>query len=76
MATPLELVVNPLSFGQVSTSLLRELYNRKEDCLLTLLQNQYDFSAQEADPDFEDWIRLSRVNFLKEHDRNKTATTR
>ncbi len=70
MAIPLELVVNPLSFGQVSTSLLRELYNRKQECLLHVTQNQFDLSSQEKDEDFEDWLRFSRTNFLQKHDRN------
>jgi glycosyltransferase involved in cell wall biosynthesis len=70
MAIPLNLVANSLSFGQVSTSILRELYNRKEEVFLSVISNQIDLSAQEKDEDFERWIDLSRSQFLKYHSRD------
>ena len=70
MALPLNLVINPLSFGQVSLGILRELYKRKEDILLAL--GQFDLSSSEGeDEDFLNWVRMSLDNFHLEHSRNK-----
>ena len=52
---PLNLVVNPVSFGQVSTAILRELKNRGENVILSPIANQVDLAAQPEDPEFKEW---------------------
>jgi glycosyltransferase involved in cell wall biosynthesis len=71
MTTPLHLAINPVSFGQVSTCLLRELYNREEDISLTTLpaHGQIDLSTQEEDADFSAWLQKSMANFGTHHRR-------
>ena len=71
MTTPLHLAVNSVSFGQVSTSLLRELYKRNENVSLTTIPNQgsVDLSTQEEDAGFDNWLKNSMVDFSKSHKR-------
>ena len=71
MATPLNLVINPLSFGQVSLGILREFYKRRQEVHLTLVGNQIDFSTEEQDEDFNLWIRNSLDSFTLNHNRNE-----
>ncbi len=66
---PLNLAINPVSFGQVSTALLRELYHRDRDVIISPIANQVDFSAQGEDPDFQKWIEESISKFTKTHKR-------
>ena len=66
---PLNLVVNPVSFGQVSTALLRELRSRGQDVILSPIANQVDFSAQEEDKEFMEWVQNSTSNFNSTHSR-------
>lgn len=73
MSIPLNLIVNPLSFGQVSTGILRELYKREKEIVLSLHQNQFDFSAEEEQPDFTKWISEATSMFHHRHDRNNRA---
>ena len=70
MATPLNLVINPLSFGQVSLGILRELYKREEDVLLTLTAGQLDLSSEEEDEAFVLWLKKSMNQFFSEHSRD------
>ena len=70
MAIPLNLVINPLSFGQVSLGILRELYKRNEDVRLTLTANQFDLSSEEQDEGFELWLKKSINDFTSEHSRD------
>ena len=73
MSTPFNLIVNPLSFGQVSLGILRELYNRNQDVVLSLHQNQFDISSEEPDPEFFQWISNATATFHERHDRNNKA---
>ena len=72
MNIPLNLVINQLSFGQVSTCILKELYSRKSDVLLSLISDKMDFSSEDSDAEegFLKWIEQARSDFLKKHDRN------
>jgi hypothetical protein len=58
MSFTLNVPINSVSFGQVSTLIVRELYNKKIDFNLLPIGNNFDLSSQEIDNDF--------VNFLKE----------
>lgn len=62
------LPLNSTSLGQVSLSILRELYKRKEDILLFPIGN-IDLSTQNQDKDFFDWIGKSAQSSQKEHSR-------
>ena len=73
MSVPLNLIINPLSFGQVSIGILRELYDRKQEVVLSLHQGQFDFSAEEEQPDFTQWISEATSSFHLNHDRNNRA---
>lgn len=66
---PLNLVVNPVSFGQVSTALLRELYERKRDVILSPISNQVDLSSQDDNEDFNKWVQAAIKRFTAEHSR-------
>ena len=50
--------LNGVSFGQVSTALLRELYSRKENdgLLIALIGDKADLSSQEKDDGFFEWV--------------------
>jgi hypothetical protein len=69
MTTPFNLAVNPVSFGQVSTCLLREVHKRGEDILLTTIpsQGQIDLSTQEEDAEFSAWLHKAVTDFGANH---------
>ena len=67
---PFNLVVNPVSFGQVSTAILRELKKRNQDIILAPIANQFDLSAQPEDEDFKSWCDNAVGRFTSTHDRN------
>ena len=73
MSTPFNLIVNPLSFGQVSLGLLSELYNRNQDIVLSLHQNQFDPSSEEQDEEFVKWMSEASSTFHFKHNRNNRA---
>jgi hypothetical protein len=66
---PFNLVVNPVSFGQVSTAILRELKERKQDIILSPIANQFDLSAQPENPEFEEWLKEAVDGFTSKHSR-------
>lgn len=68
----LNLPVNSVSFGQVSTLLLRNfLLDSKVDPDLFVIGNQIDLSAQESiNPNFIKWIENKISISLSRHDRN------
>jgi len=68
----LEVPINPVSFGQVSTSLLREVRSRGLDpCIFPI--NQPDLSSQKKDEDFEKWLTKNIIKAPKQHSRNNKA---
>jgi glycosyltransferase involved in cell wall biosynthesis len=70
MSKPFNLVVNPLSFGQISTGILRELYKRNADIVLSLHENQFEPSSEERDEEFFQWISTAVSLFHEKHDRD------
>lgn len=61
------LPLNPTSLGQVSFSVLRELYERKLSINLFPIGGNVDFNTQKNDPDFFSWIQSSISSAYKEH---------
>ena len=65
----LHLPLNGVSFGQVSTALLREFHQRGvQPCLFTI--GQSDLSMQETTTDFNKWIESGIKKAFEEYDRN------
>lgn len=64
MSFTLNLPVNSVSFGQVSTLLLRELFLKKENFILYPIGDRYDLSSQESDEGFFKFIQERTNNFL------------
>jgi glycosyltransferase involved in cell wall biosynthesis len=63
------LPLNSTSLGQVSFSLLRELYSRRIDMALFPIGG-VDISSQKEDRQFFEWIQKLIASSLKEHNRN------
>lgn len=61
--------INSVSFGIVSTAILREAYNRKLDCRLFPI-SQVDLSAQPSDPEFDKWLRDINTKAYQDHSRD------
>ncbi len=68
----LELPINAVSFGQVSTALLREVKGRGLDPCVFPIGNP-DLAAQNKDEDFEIWLSKNILKASAEHDRNKKS---
>ena len=68
----LHLPINQVSFGQVSTLLLREVFKSKNiDASLFLIGNQVDLSSQdELGQDFLNWLQEGFKNTLSSHKRS------
>ena len=68
----LSLPINSVSFGQISTLLLREIYESKElDPHIFLIGNQVDLSSQEnINKEFIDWLTVNLNRNLKDHKRS------
>ena len=65
----LHLPLNGVSFGQVSTALLREFHQRGvQPCLFTI--GQSDLSSQDTSPDFNKWIESGIKKAFEHYDRN------
>jgi hypothetical protein len=63
------LPLNPTSLGQVSFSILRELFNRKEMINLFPIGG-VDLSTQKEDQNFFSWIQNSINSSVREHSKN------
>lgn len=63
------LPLNSTSLGQVSLSILREIYSRNKEILLFPIGN-VDLSTQEVDEKFFHWIQSSINNAQREHSRS------
>lgn len=68
MNISLHLPINSTSFGQVSTAILREIYSRGIQPRLFLI-GEPDFSTQNVDDNFKNWIGESVRKGLMDHDR-------
>ena len=65
----LHLPLNGVSFGQVSTALLREFHQKGvQPSLFTV--GQSDLSSQEIDPDFNKWIESCIKKSFEEYSRD------
>jgi hypothetical protein len=71
MSLALNLPINSVSFGQVSTSFLRNLYERKLEPTIFPIGQNIDLSSQSnADETFFKWINSTIGKSLSIHDRN------
>lgn len=70
MSFILNVPVNTVSFGQVSTLVLREFFNLKEEFILLPIGNNADLSSQDVSKEFYDYIKLSSENYLSRVKRN------
>jgi hypothetical protein len=64
MSFTLNVPINAVSFGQVSTLILRELYKRNTDINLLPIGNSADLSTQEVDQSFYNYISSKSSDFL------------
>ena len=62
------LPINPVSFGQVSTGLLKETFSRSLNPSLFPI-GEINLSTQKNSPEFEEWIKFCVTKGAKEHDR-------
>jgi hypothetical protein len=62
------LPLNSTSLGQVSFSILRELYSRNKEIVLFPIGN-VDISTQKQDQNFLNWIQNSIVSSIRSHNR-------
>ena len=65
----LHLPLNGVSFGQVSTALLREFYQRGVQPFLFTI-GQADLNSQETTPDFNKWIESGLRKSFEEYNRD------
>jgi len=65
----LNVPINQVSFGQVSIGLLRELYSRNNSIGIFPIGQQVDFSSNEPEKEFVDWISNSIKNTLSSYSR-------
>lgn len=72
MKTVFNVPVNSVSFGFVSTAILREIYRQNIPARLFPI-SQVDLSAQPSDPGFESWIQESQQRAWTEHSREDTV---
>jgi len=74
MSFTLNLPVNSVSFGQVSTLLLRELYKKNlNDFILYPIGDRYDLSTQESDEGFFNFIQARTADFISKIKRTDPA---
>lgn len=69
MSLTFNVPINSVSFGQVSTALLRHCYQNNIDVNLFPIGN-VDVSSQDEDPEFFDYIKRSIQNALVSHNRS------
>jgi hypothetical protein len=65
----LNLPINSVSFGQTSTLILRELFNRNINPLISPIGGNVDLSSQQIDQNFAKWIEPNINSFLANHKR-------
>jgi hypothetical protein len=71
MSFALNLPINSVSFGQVSTLLLRELHKRDTDFTLFPIGDRIDLSSQEIDDKLMEYIKKNSNEFLSKLHRNQ-----
>lgn len=71
MPKAFNLPLNSVSFGQVSTLLLRELFKKEEDIYLFPINGALDLTSQNnVSKDFADWILAKSNSFLETYNRD------
>ena len=71
MDLKLQLPINNVSFGQISASYLRFLFEKKIDIELLPIGNQIDLSAQDnLSQEFAQWLKDKSHDFFARCDRN------
>lgn len=65
MSLSINVPINSVSFGQISTLFLRELYKRNTDINLIPIGNNLDLSCQDDEPVFLNWLKEKSVGYLK-----------
>ena len=70
MELAFEVPINPVSFGQVSTALLREVYTRGMNPSIFPI-GEVDLSTQEQDVDFFKWLEERLNSSLASHKRSR-----
>ena len=73
MSYCLNLPINSVSFGQTSTMLLRDLFERGREVTISPIGDRVDLSSQKDFPAFSNWIQKGVADFSKKHDRNNPA---
>jgi hypothetical protein len=73
MSITFNCALNTVSFGQVSSSLLREAYDRKLETLVAVIGDQLDMSSQKEDPFFQKWLEGAIKDFPSEHTKDKAT---
>ena len=66
----LNLPVNSVSFGQVSTLILREFHKQNLNFALCPIGNSIDLSTQDVDQNFFEWIKNKTDGFLHKIQKN------
>ena len=70
MEFALNVPINSVSFGQVSTALLREAYKRNLEPSIFPVGGAVDLSSQPEDADFFKWIKNLVGKSIKEFNKN------
>jgi hypothetical protein len=73
MSFTLNVPINSVSFGQVSTLLVRELFNKKVDFNLLPIGNNFDLSSQDIENDFLNFIKERSSDHLSKVNRKDTC---
>jgi len=73
MSFILNVPVNSVSFGQVSTLILKELFKQNKDFILYPIGNSLDLSSQNDDESFFSYIKNKTDGFLYKINRNHTS---
>ena len=66
----LNIPINSVSFGQVSTAILREIYHKDLQPCIFPIGGKIDLSTQEEDADFLNWINSCAMKSLDGHSRS------
>ena len=69
MSYALNVPVNTVSFGQVSTCILRELHSRGAEPSIFPIGGSVDLSSQEVESAFVDWVKSGADKGLRSHSR-------
>jgi hypothetical protein len=73
MSFTLNLPINSVSFGQVSTLLLKELHKRNIDFKLYPIGDKIDLSSQDVDENFINYLRSKSSDFLSKIKRSEPS---